>query len=429
MARTARNAKLDSRKARLSLDVRGKPYWTTTGKKGVLLGYRRLTSRNGTWTIKRYLGRDEDVGGRYTTESLDAEADDYAPADGAAVLDYYQAIATAIQRAGIELTAEQRTRRYTVADAVADYVNYLKKHRKSGRGAQLRLNAYVAPFFGEKLLAELKDTDFVRWLDWAEVHTPKGRRGDKPPKPKEEATAARPVVDAATRKRRKRANLNRVINDLKACLNRALDKKPKPAQNDDAWRKLRKFRGADASRPRWLTADQAARLINAAAPDFKPILHASMLTGCRWSELRALKSGDYDPLSGTVNIAESKSGKPRTVYLSDAGNAAFKSWTADRTEGSLIFTDDLGNAWGSHDQIRRIATACAAAGINPPVGFHALRHSYASQLVQAGVPLAYVAEALGHADTRMVSKHYGHIAPSHLAETIRAKLPALDVQP
>ena len=216
MARTARNAKLDSRKARLSLDVRGKPYWTTTGKKGVLLGYRRLTSRNGTWTIKRYLGRDEDVGGRYTTESLDAEADDYAPADGAAVLDYYQAIATAIQRAGIELTAEQRTRRYTVADAVADYVNYLKKHRKSGRGAQLRLNAYVAPFFGEKLLAELKDTDFERWLDWAEVHTPKGRRGDKPPKPKEEATAARPVVDAATRKRRKRANLNRVINDLKA---------------------------------------------------------------------------------------------------------------------------------------------------------------------------------------------------------------------
>jgi integrase len=429
MARTARNAKLDSRKARLSLDPRGKPYWTATGKKGVLLGYRRLANRNGTWAIKRYLGRDEDIGGRYTTESLEAEADDYASADGAAVLDYYQAIATAIQRAGLELTDEQRSRRYTVADAIADYVSYLKKHRKSGRGAQLRLNAYVLPFLGEKLLADLKDTDFERWLDWAEGHTPKGRRRDKPRKSKKETKTDRPVIDAATRKRRKRANINRVINDLKACMNRALDKKPKPVQNDDAWRKLKKFKGADASRPRWLIADQAARLINAAAPDFKPIIHAAMLTGCRWSELRALKSGEYDRISGTVNIGESKSGKPRTVFLSDAGKLAFDSWTADRPENSLIFTNGSGAAWGSHDQIRRIAAACVAADINPPVGFHALRHSYASQLVQVGVPLAYVAEALGHADTRMVSKHYGHIAPSHLAETIRARLPTLDVQP
>ncbi len=298
VARTVRNAKLDSRKARLSLDVRCKPYWTTTGKKGVLLGYRRLTKRSGTWSIKRYLGRDEEAGGGYTTESLAAEADDYAPADGTAVLDYYQAIAAAIQRAGLELTEEQRTRHYTVADAVTDYVSYLKKHRKSGRAAQLRLNAYVVPFLGEKLLADLKETDFERWLDWTEGHTPKGRRGNNPHKSNKNAEDDLPVIDAATRKRRKRANINRVINDLKACLNRALDKKPTPVQNDDAWRKLKKFKGADAPRPRWLTADQAARLINAAAPDFKPVLHAAMLTGCRWSDLRALKCGDYDSVSG-----------------------------------------------------------------------------------------------------------------------------------
>jgi integrase len=42
--------------------------------------------------------------------------------------------------------------------------------------------------------------------------------------------------------------------------------------------------------------------------------------------------------------------------------------------------------------------------------------------------LAIVAEALGHADTRMVSKHYGHLAPSHIADAIRAHLPALGVE-
>ncbi len=42
--------------------------------------------------------------------------------------------------------------------------------------------------------------------------------------------------------------------------------------------------------------------------------------------------------------------------------------------------------------------------------------------------LAIVAEALGHADTRMISKRYGHLAPSHIADAIRAHLPALGIE-
>jgi len=37
-----------------------------------------------------------------------------------------------------------------------------------------------------------------------------------------------------------------------------------------------------------------------------------------------------------------------------------------------------------------------------------------------GVPLAVVAAQLGHSDTRMVEKHYGHLAPSYVADTVRA---------
>lgn len=36
-----------------------------------------------------------------------------------------------------------------------------------------------------------------------------------------------------------------------------------------------------------------------------------------------------------------------------------------------------------------------------------------------GVPLAVIAAQLGHSDTRMVEKHYGHLAPSYVAETVR----------
>jgi hypothetical protein len=48
--------------------------------------------------------------------------------------------------------------------------------------------------------------------------------------------------------------------------------------------------------------------------------------------------------------------------------------------------------------------------------------------VTAGVPLAFVAEALVHADTRMVSKHYAHLAPNVVHDAIRANLPSFGVQ-
>ena len=40
-----------------------------------------------------------------------------------------------------------------------------------------------------------------------------------------------------------------------------------------------------------------------------------------------------------------------------------------------------------------------------------------------GVPLLVVAKNLGHADTRMVESHYGHLAPSYIADAIRAGAP------
>jgi site-specific recombinase XerD len=82
-----------------------------------------------------------------------------------------------------------------------------------------------------------------------------------------------------------------------------------------------------------------------------------------------------------------------------------------------------GEPWGASNQIALMAAACRRAGISPAVGFHALRHSYASHSVMGGAPLVVVAAALGHADTRMVSRHYGHMAQSYIADAIRAAAP------
>ena len=69
--------------------------------------------------------------------------------------------------------------------------------------------------------------------------------------------------------------------------------------------------------------------------------------------------------------------------------------------------------------------ACARAGIAPAVGFHVLRHTHGSLLAMRGVPMAVIARQLGHADTRITEKHYAHLAPNYVADTIRQGFPRL----
>ena len=72
--------------------------------------------------------------------------------------------------------------------------------------------------------------------------------------------------------------------------------------------------------------------------------------------------------------------------------------------------------------------ACEAAKIEPAIGFHILRHTYGSLLARQGTPLQVIAEAMGHADSRMTEKHYAHLHPSFVADTIRANLPEFGIE-
>src|SRR5262249_59864697 len=62
--------------------------------------------------------------------------------------------------------------------------------------------------------------------------------------------------------------------------------------SDRAWRKLRPFRGADAVRARYLSMAEAKRLINAASPEFRPLLQGALETGARYGQLTRLRVSD-----------------------------------------------------------------------------------------------------------------------------------------
>ena len=158
--------------------------------------------------------------------------------------------------------------------------------------------------------------------------------------------------------------------------------------------------------------------MNACPVDFRALVIGALMTGCRYGELAALVSGDFNVDSGTITIRASKSGKPRHVALSAEGSEFFARQCLGKAAGALLFTKGSGLKWSASDQQRPVAAACFAAQI-APITFHGLRHTYASRLAMRNVPLAVIAAQLGHADIRMVEKHYGHLAPNYVADTVR----------
>jgi hypothetical protein len=91
-------------------------------------------------------------------------------------------------------------------------------------------------------------------------------------------------------RRRRRATANRVLTILKAALN--LAKRDKKVAADDAWRDVKLFPDVDAPVVRYLAEDECARLVNATAEDFRPMVRPALLTGCRYGELVALRASD-----------------------------------------------------------------------------------------------------------------------------------------
>ena len=220
----------------------------------------------------------------------------------------------------------------------------------------------------------------------------------------------------------------RIWVTLRAALQHTFDNDK--ATSDRAWRKLRPFRGADAVRARYLSMAEAKRLINAASPEFRPLLQGALLTGARYGQLIRLVVSDFNADVGTLRLTSRKGrghAKVHHAHLTEEGRKFFIRLCAGKSGGDFVFTHDDGEPWGRTHQVLPLKAASARAGIKPAVNFHMTRHTYASHAVMNGVPLLVVAKCLGHSDTRLVERVYGHLAPSYIADAIRAGAPRFGI--
>lgn len=176
--------------------------------------------------------------------------------------------------------------------------------------------------------------------------------------------------------------------------------------------------------PRFLSREEASRLV-ASAPDglWRAMVLMAVTTGLRANELLALEWRDVK-LSQRIAIISRgevhgvvdtpKNGESRTVPLNHELLAALAGL---RHETERVFPmpplqEPYQHAW------QRLHAISRDAGIDPPISWHVLRHTYATLSLMAGVPITAVRDIMGHSTikTTDIYSHYAKNLLGHAAD-------------
>jgi integrase len=157
--------------------------------------------------------------------------------------------------------------------------------------------------------------------------------------------------------------------------------------------------------------DDHARIMEASDPAFRLYLVASTC-GARPKQIREVTAQDVLPdFSAWIfrtHKTSWKTGKPLVVYLPPCLQTLTRILVAAHPSGPL-FRNSQGNPWKKDTVVQKIERLRTKLGLSKDFTVYAYRHTFATNALLNEVPLQTVSELLGHTDTRMVSKVYGHL--------------------
>lgn len=158
----------------------------------------------------------------------------------------------------------------------------------------------------------------------------------------------------------------------------------------------------------------------------------------RRGEVLGLRWGDLDAVAGRlsvrqalvsiayeVQISDVKTGAGgRTIDVDDGTVEVMAQWRLDRADehagrlpgdDDLVFTKPAGE-WVHPDLFSQTFDRTVARLAVPTITLHDLRHTHATRLLKAGVPVKVVSERLGHASAAFTMSVYQHVLPGMQAE-------------
>jgi len=206
----------------------------------------------------------------------------------------------------------------------------------------------------------------------------------------------------------KPATVNRMLATLKHMFTKAVEW---DMVEEAVWKRVRKVKllPENNRRLRYLSKEECQQLVSVCNHYLKPIVITALSTGMRKSEILGLKwDQNIDLRHGFILLDITKNGERREIPINRTLRETLTKLPR-RIDSPYVFTDEKGNRF--LDIKKGFGSACRRAGIKD-FHFHDLRHTFASQLVMAGVDLTTVKELLGH-KTLSMTLRYAHLSPSH----------------
>ena len=178
------------------------------------------------------------------------------------------------------------------------------------------------------------------------------------------------------------------------------------------------------SRTDFLSSEECVALLSHADGVVFELILTAMRTGMRQGELKGLQWSSINWESRSLVVRHSrddyrkilvapKSNRERQIPLdNDVYDLLFRR----RQNAGYVFLDADGKPFNFCRMARRLTATCKKAGLRK-IGWHILRHTFASHLAMRGVPLTAVQALLGHS-TITTTMRYAHVAPSTLRSAI-----------
>jgi len=185
-----------------------------------------------------------------------------------------------------------------------------------------------------------------------------------------------------------------------------------------------KFLKCSPPKTDYLTPIECELLLEHASGGLQTMIVLALRTGMRQGEIRGLQwpSVDWQNRSITVRhswyeyknvLVSPKSNRERYIPLTDD---IYELLYRNRNQSGFVFLSPYGKPFTCHRFIDDLAKVCRKAGLRK-IGWHVLRHTFATHLAMRGVPLATVKELLGHS-TITTTMRYAHVAPSALRAAV-----------
>lgn len=271
------------------------------------------------------------------------------------------------------------------------FVEYVVPNNKPSEQKAKRyvLSASLLPFFGRLAIADIGVRDVERY----------------------KAELVRAGVSPKT--------INNRLTILRKCLYTAYDWLAlKGTPPKIAWLKC------PPPRTDYLTPDECTRLLAHSRGVIGEMILAALRTGMRQGELKGLQWDSIDWLNHSMSVRHSYSDYTKSLG-SPKGNRErhipldidlYEALSARKQETGYVFADPLGRPFDHQRVTAALGVVCRRAGLRR-IGWHTLRHTFASHLAMNGTPLNIVQMLLGHTTIAMTMR-YAHVAPSALRTAI-----------